>query len=119
MKMSATSIGEQRCAKCGYKMDQASDAFGEDKPKPGDLSVCLNCGAIAVFGENLQLREPTPEEKLKIAGDESVTHVQVARAYIVDKDLRQEDQEGMATTSCEGDRRVAGRPSISRSEGDK
>ena len=33
-------------------IDTASDLEGK-KPKPGDISMCLNCGEINVFDENL------------------------------------------------------------------
>ena len=37
------------CVACGYRMDAASIAFhnkqATDQPEPGDLCLCMNCGA--------------------------------------------------------------------------
>ena len=38
------------CASCGYLMDTSTSAFAPyTSPKEGDLSFCLNCGAITVL----------------------------------------------------------------------
>ena len=48
------------CLLCGYHIDHASDAgLKKDKerqPKPGDLSICLNCGALTEFGDDMSSR---------------------------------------------------------------
>jgi hypothetical protein len=31
-------------------------------PEPGNVSLCLNCGHLALYDDNLMLREPTAEE---------------------------------------------------------
>lgn len=56
----------QQCPQCRYKMDRASDFTGEGPPKPGDFSMCFNCGALNLFDEGLKLREPDPMELLHI-----------------------------------------------------
>jgi hypothetical protein len=47
-------------------MDAASSAEDGAVPTPGDISVCLNCGQILVFGDDLIQRMPTEEELAKI-----------------------------------------------------
>lgn len=49
------------CVSCGRQLDAATHLKGH-KPKVGDLSVCMYCGATAAFDERLILRELTPEE---------------------------------------------------------
>jgi hypothetical protein len=61
------------CPACGYFHDSASTvARDRGKPKPGDLSVCLNCGALAAFTDDLRLKlttmpkDATPTQRLLI-----------------------------------------------------
>lgn len=54
---------QQMCLKCGYHLDASSAADrSNDKPEPGNVSICLNCGFLAFFGDDLMLRRPTREE---------------------------------------------------------
>jgi hypothetical protein len=83
-----TRTPEQKCLACNYKIDATTSAFGEHKPRAGDYTMCLNCGAVSIFKEDLTLRAPTPEEKRAIATNAEITQAQIGRAYVVDKDLR-------------------------------
>jgi hypothetical protein len=61
------------CSSCGKKLDAASAADGSDvRPNPGDASVCLDCGHIMAFGEDMKLRELTEDEMRGIAGDKKI-----------------------------------------------
>ena len=57
------------CPECGYKMDSASAVSRKDNeqrpPKDGDVSVCLNCGALNLF-DGGGLRRPTMVEEFRI-----------------------------------------------------
>ena len=44
------------CPSCGYKMNAATSLENDAVPKSGDFSVCLRCGEILRFDENLLLR---------------------------------------------------------------
>lgn len=38
------------CPTCGYAIDAATLLnYGDARPAAGDLSLCLNCGALLVF----------------------------------------------------------------------
>jgi NAD-dependent SIR2 family protein deacetylase len=54
-------LSRQACPYCHAELDSTM-SFESSKPKPGDVSVCAECGEIAVFDENLEFRIPTPEE---------------------------------------------------------
>ena len=86
--MKPTQIPEQRCWLCGYKMNRTSEAFGDRTPKAGDVSICLSCGAIQVFTEDLRLRVPTDEEREKFMRDPRITEVQIVRAHLVGDQLK-------------------------------
>ncbi len=50
---------ESKCPLCGRILQAAS---GDRQPTPGDISVCTECGGLALFDSDLILRELTPEE---------------------------------------------------------
>lgn len=64
------------CPTCGYRMDAHSAVGTEDAtPKPGDRSVCLACGALAIYHQvlgSLVLRLPTHDETEESLGDPTV-----------------------------------------------
>lgn len=51
----------QECPACGYQMDRASGVNTEAKPSCGDLTVCIDCGAICEFGRDLEMVLVAPE----------------------------------------------------------
>jgi hypothetical protein len=53
------------CHVCGYDTDAANSLVegpGRQLPAPGDLSVCLNCGTLAILAPDMALRAPKPED---------------------------------------------------------
>jgi hypothetical protein len=86
--MTAETTG--KCLACGYKHDAATEIIHDHgvKPRAGDISVCLNCGALAIFNADLTLRLPTTEEKADLTFNKDVLEAQIARAATVTKDLR-------------------------------
>jgi hypothetical protein len=36
--------------------------LGSSQPKPGDMSVCIECGFVSVFTRKMRLRVPTKAE---------------------------------------------------------
>lgn len=55
------------CSACGAHLSAATGADNDDRPNEGDVSVCITCGNITIFDENLKLRPATPEEYNEIA----------------------------------------------------
>lgn len=51
------------CAVCNHELDGATQVGGENKPNPGDVSICVRCANVAVFDDDLKLRQPTAEEQ--------------------------------------------------------
>ena len=60
------------CPWCGYRADAASTLDGEKvKPKPGDFTICLECGEWSVFtGVGARRRRPNDHELYEIAMDQ-------------------------------------------------
>ena len=70
------------CPSCGNKNDAVTAAFGDATPHPGDLSICLYCGHLMVFADDLSLRALTDEEMHEVAGMREMLAVQRAREKI-------------------------------------
>jgi hypothetical protein len=55
------------CAECHTHMDSCLPVCPQDKertPQPKDVTLCMYCGAIMMFGEDMQPRLPTLDEML-------------------------------------------------------
>lgn len=74
-------------------MDATTSAFGEHKPKPGDVSLCMACGAVSVFDQNFMMRAPTPEELEHINKNPQVITAQMAIATLVGDKLKRRQKK--------------------------
>jgi len=50
------------CPGCGARLDAASGVGHDERPKPGDWSICFRCARPLVFIEGGALREATAAE---------------------------------------------------------
>lgn len=57
------------CPQCGAGLDGALGLTDDAGPKAGDITICLECRAVSVFSDAMSLREPTPDELKKLAGN--------------------------------------------------
>lgn len=64
------------CSVCNGVLNSAAQVNGNEMPDPGDISLCLECGNIAVFGDNLELRQPTWQESLEFEQDHELMSTQ-------------------------------------------
>lgn len=76
--MKTTAIPTGHCLACGAKMECATH-IGAATPDPGDVTLCLWCGHIMVFGDDLTVHNPTDEEMQRIAGSRDVIALQRLR----------------------------------------
>lgn len=53
--MKTTRLKDDECPACKTKLSAASSNRGQ-VPEPGDLSVCIDCGAWMVFREDMSLK---------------------------------------------------------------
>ena len=67
-------IPESRCLDCGHVLTGAARAPGQPvtKPRPGDVTICLECGHIQAFADDLTMRALSEEEMTEIAGDPEI-----------------------------------------------
>jgi hypothetical protein len=80
-------IPQSPCLSCGKPLDGATCVGRDAAPDPGDITICIYCGHIMVFDDNLKLRELSDEEVREVAGDGRVLAVQRARRA-AEKDKR-------------------------------
>lgn len=58
------------CLGCGKLFDEATQVGrGNAAPRPGDATICLECGHVMMFDKNRRVREPTGRELIDLAGD--------------------------------------------------
>jgi hypothetical protein len=67
------------CRNCGKLIDSASPSAPADRrrrARPGDIALCLDCGHVHIFADDLTLREPTGDELVEIAGNPDMLRAQ-------------------------------------------
>ena len=73
------------CPNCGKVLDAATNVSNDGQAEPGDISICLYCGHINAFADDLTLRNLTDAEMTMIAGDPLIIAVQNMRAEVIKK----------------------------------
>jgi transcription initiation factor IIE alpha subunit len=69
--MKTTNLPRSNCPKCKEPLDAATS--NEDiSPKPGDLTICINCGTMLKFNHNLSIEELTTDEFMDLHDDERI-----------------------------------------------
>ena len=66
------------CLYCNHKLDGATQVNGNHQPKPGDVSICIACGNVSIFKEDMTLRKPSPEEEAEMQNDPNILEAQRA-----------------------------------------
>jgi hypothetical protein len=79
-----------RCLNCGYDCDRASgivdqQAPDQQRPEPGDFSLCINCGHLSAYADDLTLRPLTDAEILLAAGDPHIVAASTALAAVKER----------------------------------
>jgi hypothetical protein len=69
------------CLGCGTMLDCANGMNGGE-PSPGDFTVCLTCGHLMAFADDLSIRPLTHAEMIEAAGNESILAIQSARGKL-------------------------------------
>lgn len=75
-----TRVVANRCLNC----DAATGVDTGNSPSPGDFTVCIGCGHLMAFADDLSFRELTAAEQVAIAGDRRLIDVQRARKLAQD-----------------------------------
>lgn len=65
-------IGTSYCLNCGKKLNACSSATAESMPNPGDITICLYCGHIMSFSDDMSLCELNDDQIKEIAGNPDI-----------------------------------------------
>jgi hypothetical protein len=80
MSAKTTYIPKQQCLKCGKNLSGAAAPFQPtEDAKPGDLAMCMFCGAVMRMDENLVVRALT-EGELAALTNNGMLMAQITRA---------------------------------------
>lgn len=70
-----------RCWRCG-KENFLATSFDDESaiPANGDVSICIECGGVALFDDTVPdgVRKPTPSEKYELQNNEDVLRMVMA-----------------------------------------
>lgn len=74
-----TRHAEQRCPHCHHLLSAASagDTRTIATAGPGDISVCIECSGVMMFGPTMILRAVSADELLKLFADDPEWHNEV------------------------------------------
>ena len=64
----------------------------EGVPEPGDITICIHCGHLMAFADDMTVRPLTDNEMYDIAGDPRLIAFQKARASISAADRDENDE---------------------------
>lgn len=83
MKTNYGAIPASKCPRCEILLDDATAAYEENSvPKPGDVSVCVYCGVLSYFGEDLTLQEFTRDELNQLRAEAPNVYKQIKTAQL-------------------------------------
>lgn len=80
--MNTTTVPECACPACGHVMDRATSTTPDERaPIPGDYTVCILCGALNQFDQQLHL-QPADESKLPTSTAADVARIRAAMGQV-------------------------------------
>ena len=72
MRRQQHQVRPSPCPSCGVWMDGATGITSDDRPDPGDLTICFYCVKVAVYDDDLTLRRPNAAEAAAAAANPKV-----------------------------------------------
>jgi len=85
-------VRRSACLCCGKRLDAATGVTGKHKPSAGAATICLDCGHVMVFGEDLRLRNPSEEERADIEKQPAVAEALMAMRMFNEEQRRKRRQ---------------------------
>jgi hypothetical protein len=78
-----TDTPKCRCLHCGKTLDAVSGINTGDAPSPGSLTVCIRCGAVMVFADDLTVRGMTEKEMDYLCNDTKTMKTLASRGQAI------------------------------------
>jgi Zn ribbon nucleic-acid-binding protein len=80
--MTTTRLQLEHCLACGHAVDSATSIDVNARPKPGAWTMCVKCGHLMTFDDELHLRQLTAAETDEAAADPRIRKIQLAFAVL-------------------------------------
>ena len=80
--MKTNTLPKCACLACNKVLDRATSVDQDIVPNTGDITICLSCGHLMAFADDLSFRALTCEEMIVTAGDRRILDIQHARGLI-------------------------------------
>lgn len=71
-----------RCLGCGHELIGATNFRGTTRPKPGDATMCIVCGILCIFTDDMGMRLPTAKELAMLQRDRDTQDMLRSHAHI-------------------------------------
>jgi hypothetical protein len=78
---------DNHCPVCKHLLDAVTCTNGPEstKPYPGNPSICMYCGEITVFADDLSMRKPTGAEMVEFMTDPNWEILRAALRFIAQR----------------------------------
>jgi RNase P subunit RPR2 len=74
---------KQQCPVCETVLNAATNPFDDGHPEPGDITVCVVCRTVLVFGEAMDFRLATAEEISEVVPELVEIAHQLSKKYSI------------------------------------
>lgn len=64
-------VPASHCPACGHRTNALGRLPDDARPKPGDLSVCIECLSVSEIGEDFRMTIATPDRLAGLAPEEA------------------------------------------------
>jgi hypothetical protein len=90
-----TKVVPSKCTNCGKMLDGATSSDADEtSPEPGNITICLYCGELMRYENDLTLGKLTDADMYEIAGDPLVLKMQQLRGlYLEEKKQKKRKQK--------------------------
>ena len=62
--MKTTNHDQITCPACAKVLDASTNTTGDTAPSPGDITICIGCGAVLTYRDGLRLAAVTDPDVL-------------------------------------------------------
>lgn len=84
-----TRVPESACLECPLDCArEVSENGGAQQSGSGDFTICITCGHLMVWDDNMEPRQLTDAEIKQVAGDKRIRAVQHARGKMKEREMK-------------------------------
>lgn len=82
----SVEMPENSCLRCGYSSDRGAVVDSPiTKPRPSDVTLCIHCGEVMMFDDDLKFRHLTQDDVIRIMADtELMFNIVMAKQALIE-----------------------------------